>query len=122
MGQTRYPELDRSTQLPQNVKSKKLEHRVITKTSQRFLSCEGMINGILAGLAQACVTKTTRSISPTVWECASCVARRISCSARAFRFSLSGMRMEIVFLVPHTIKVGVIPPCLYMSCLALFMM
>jgi len=28
MGQTRYPELGRSTQLLQNVKSKKLEHRV----------------------------------------------------------------------------------------------
>ena len=48
---------------------------LITKTSHRFLSCEGMINGTLAGLAQASVTNTTRSISPTVRECASCVAR-----------------------------------------------
>jgi predicted transcriptional regulator len=42
MGQTRYPELDRSTQLPQNVKSKKLEHRVGNQEIGRLVTRDGL--------------------------------------------------------------------------------
>jgi hypothetical protein len=91
---------------------------LISKTSQRFLSCEGIINGSLAGLIQASLTNTTRSISPTVPDCANCIAACIICSARPIGFCDCGMGNETCFLVPHTYSVGGIPPSLYIACLA----
>jgi hypothetical protein len=75
---------------------------LISNTSQRFLSCEGIINGSLAGLTQASLTNTTRSISPTVPDYASCIAAFMIFSACPTECIACGRGNKALCLVPRT--------------------